>query len=169
MVHLAADDLGDAAAMLRAVERELPGLVSTEGAGDWYVFYDPDGVTVPEQRFPFCTILTGDRYDAASRLDRDASTYRVNVGADRAAYEELFGPAPRVPAGMQVIDTGFDYTATGTLMPHPFYAPLHWICVVNPREHMTGVLATLLERAHDQARRRYENLYGRRSGQDALG
>ena len=33
--------------MLRAIEQRLTGLVTTIGAGDWYVFYDPDGTTVP--------------------------------------------------------------------------------------------------------------------------
>lgn len=167
MVHLTPDDLADADAMLRAIQRELTGLVCTEGYGDWYVFYDPEGVTVPEQRFPFCTIVTGDRYDAASRLDRDATTYRVNVGPGRAAYEEVFGPAPREAAGTEVIDTGFDYTATDTLLPHPFYAPLHWVCVVNPGPATGAALARLLEQAHDLARSRYDNRYRSASGDES--
>ncbi len=35
-------DLADAASLLRAVEQRLPGIVATEGAGDWYLFDDPD-------------------------------------------------------------------------------------------------------------------------------
>jgi hypothetical protein len=57
VVELAASDLTDAAAMLRAIQRELPGLVTTTGAGDVYLFFDPDRVRVPEQRFPFCTLM----------------------------------------------------------------------------------------------------------------
>ena len=49
--------------LLSALERELPGLVASEGSGDWFVFYDPDAVTVPEKRFPVLTLVTGDRYD----------------------------------------------------------------------------------------------------------
>ncbi|GAA2722409.1 DUF6194 family protein [Cellulomonas aerilata] len=148
-------DLSDATALLRAIERGLPGIVSTTDSGDWYVFYDPDGVTVPESRFPFCTLMTGDRYDAASDLDRDPRTYRVNVGVTRATYEALLGPAPREPAGMQVLDTGADYTATDTVLPHPFYAPLHWVCVVDPGERTAAELGRLLQEAHGQAARRY--------------
>ena len=44
-----------------------------------------------------------------------------------------------------------------TVLPHPFYAPLHWVCVVNPGERSRPQLADLLERAHALARRRYEN------------
>ena len=157
MVLLEPRDLADATSLLHAIDRQLPGIVTTTDSNDWYLFYDPDGVTVPERRFPFCTLMTGDRYDAASRLDRDPATYRVNLEAGRRSYEDLFGPAPRQPAGYAVIDTGFDYTVTDTLLPHPFYAPLHWVCVVNPGQRTVGTLALLLDRAHGSARRRYDN------------
>jgi Family of unknown function (DUF6194) len=141
--------------MLNAIERELPGTAITEGSGDSFVFYDPDGITVPERRFPFITVITGDRYDAASRLDRDAASFRVNLGVDRATYEALFGPAPRQAAGYAVIDTGFDYTSPDLVMPHPFYAPMHWVCVVDPGERSRASLADLMHAAHALARARY--------------
>jgi hypothetical protein len=157
MVTLTPDDLVDSASFFAAIERECPGIVTSSGSGDCFVFYDPDGVTIPEERFPFLTVVTGDRYDAASNLDRDARTYRVNLGLDREAYEERLGPAPRQPAGYEVIDTGVDYTATDVLMPHPFYSPLHWVCVVDPGEGTRSELAALVERAYALAARRYAN------------
>jgi hypothetical protein len=35
-----------------------------------------------------------------------------------------------------VIDTGFDYTSPDLVMPHPFYAPMHWVCIVNPGDRV---------------------------------
>jgi uncharacterized protein DUF6194 len=161
VVLLERPDLTGAATLHAAIERQLPGIVTTTASGDWYLFYDPDGTTDPGQRFPFCTLMTGDRYDAASRLDRDAATYRVNLGVGRRSYEGLFGPAPREAAGHRVLDTGFDYTATDTWLPHPFYAPLHWVCVVNPGERTRPELAALLGQAHELAQRQYGNRRGR--------
>src|SRR5262249_1716195 len=106
VVTLNRADTLSASALLSAIKRELPGTVTTEGSGDLFVFYDPDGVTVPERRFPFITVVTGDRYDAASRLDRDAASFRVTLGGDLPPYEALLGPAPRQAAGREVIDTG---------------------------------------------------------------
>ena len=157
MVSLTSEDLADAAAFLSALQRELPGLVTSEGAGDFYVFYDPDGVTVADNRFPFVTLMTGDRYDAASNLDRDERTYRVNVGVGRRAYEDVFGKAPREAAGYRVIDTGHDYTTTDAVLPHPFYAPLHWVCVVAPGPRTRDQLAALVETAYAEAARHYDN------------
>ena len=162
MLHLDQGDVTDATALLHAIEGRLPGIVTSTDSGDWFLFYDPDGITVPENRFPFCTLVTGDRYDAASRLERDLATYRVNLGLSRPRYEESLGPAPRQPAGYDVIDTGFDYTTTDTLMPHPFYAPLHWVCVVNPGARTTATLAALLHDAHDLAKRQYDKRRSRR-------
>jgi len=158
VVQLASDGLADATALLMAIKRELPGILTTNGQGDSFVFYDPDGVTVPEKRFPFLTVVTGDRYDAASNLDRDDRTYRVNLGVDRQTYEDLLGPAPRQAAGYEVIDTGVDYTAADVVLPHPFYAPMHWVCIVNPAERTRSQLAHLIEIAHALAMRQYDYL-----------
>jgi hypothetical protein len=160
---LAPEDLLDAPSLVAAIERECPGVVTSQGSGDWFLFYDPDGLTIPEERFPFLTVVTGDRYDAASRLDRDARTYRVNLGVDREAYEERLGTAPRQAAGYEVLDAGVDYTATDVLMPHPFYAPLHWVCVVDPAERVRKDLAALVDSAYALAARRYANRRRRRT------
>jgi hypothetical protein len=157
VIDLSRDDLRDATALLQAIERELAGTLSVSANGDSFLFYDPDRVTVPERRFPFLTLVTGDRYDRASNLDRDARTYRVNLGVDRQAYEDLLGPAPRQPAGYDVVDTGCDYTDVDVVLPHPFYAPLHWVCIVNPAERTRAHLGQLLLRSHALARRRYQN------------
>jgi hypothetical protein len=122
-----------------------------------HVRHDPDAITDPAGRFPFATVVTGDRYDGASRLDRDARTYRVNLGVPRSTYEELLGPAPRQAAGHEVIDTGFDYSSTDTVLPHPFYAPLYWVAVVNPGRRTRVRLAGLIEQAHALAKSRYDH------------
>jgi hypothetical protein len=80
----------------------------------------------------------------------------VNLGVPRDTYEQLFGPAPRQAAGREVIDTGFDYTAADTLVPHPFYAPLHWVSVVNPGARTAVQLTGLIEQAHAQAKSQYD-------------
>jgi Family of unknown function (DUF6194) len=157
MLEFLSGDLIDGPSFVRVLVRELPGLVTSTGSGDTFLFYDPDGITDPERRFPFATVVTGDRYDAASRLDRDATTYRVNLGIPRDTYEQLFGPAPRQAAGHEVIDSGFDYTVTDSLLPHPYYAPLHWVCVVNPGVRTAVQLAGLIEQAHALAKKQYDS------------
>ena len=52
-------------------------------------------------------------------------------------------------------------SATDTVMPHPFYAPTRWVCVVNPAERTRAQLAALLEEAHALAKRRFDNRWRR--------
>jgi hypothetical protein len=52
MTFLEAVDLADAEALLGAIENRLPGIVTTAGGGDRFLFHDPDGVTDPARRFP---------------------------------------------------------------------------------------------------------------------
>jgi hypothetical protein len=157
VLQFADRDLSDPSSFIRAVVDGLPGIVTSGGSGDTFLFYDPDGITDPAGRFPFATVVTGDRYDGASRLDRDAKTYRVNLGVPRSTYEQLLGPAPRQAAGHEVIDTGFDYSSTDTVLPHPFYAPLYWVAVVNPGRRTRVRLAGLVEQAHALAKSRYDH------------
>jgi hypothetical protein len=59
VVTLRQAETSSAPALLRAIRRELTGPVATEGSGDGFVFYDPDGITVPERRFPLITVVNG--------------------------------------------------------------------------------------------------------------
>jgi hypothetical protein len=158
---LTLSDLNDAESLCAALVRELSGVVITRDGGDSYLYYDPDGVTDPANRFAFATIMTTDAYDGASALGRDEHTYRVNLGIGRGPYEDLFGRAPREAAGHRVIDTGHDYTRTDSVLPHPFYAPLHWVCIVNPGEATLEDLRRLTTTAHALARRQYKGAWPR--------
>jgi hypothetical protein len=70
--------------------------------------------------------------------------YRSNVGVKRETYEGLFGAAPKGAFGAPAFDRTYDFTALDTLMPHPEYAQMFWVCVVNPEktwELLKGLLA----------------------------
>jgi Family of unknown function (DUF6194) len=56
--------------------------------GDTFFFYDPDGITVPERRLPYATIVTNDYpgFDEASNLNR-TGVYRVNAWVSRDTFE----------------------------------------------------------------------------------
>jgi hypothetical protein len=98
----------------------------------------------------------------AGRVAEDADTnslYLIAVAAYALciplwcySLSALTGPGL---SSSSVIDTGFDYTSQDLVMPHPFYAPMHWVCVVNPGERSRANLAELMQAAHTLARARY--------------
>ncbi|MEU4381801.1 DUF6194 family protein [Micromonospora echinofusca] len=100
-----------------------------------------------ERQLPFATIVTGDHYDDASALGRP-DAWRLNVGLTRSAYARLF------PYGS---DGGVDHTVTDTVLPHPGYAPQHWVCVVNPGEATLATVRQLLAEAYAFAVRKHAN------------
>lgn len=116
---------------------------AAQGGGDWFFFFGE------ERHFPFATLVTGDNdFDHLSRLDRDG-VFRLNIGLSKPGYAAVFETAQ---------DDAWDYTALDRLMPHPMYARMHWVSVLNPSrltfERLQPLLAEAYELAQRQAARR---------------
>ena len=124
------------------------------GAGDTFIYYDPERALDPARRMPFATIVVKDygEYDNQSQLDRPG-VYRLNIGVGRDAFRQLFGYAPgeEPPAG-----TTYDYAALDRLMPHPLYAPQSFVCVLNPRAATFEAVKPLLATAYGNDVARYQ-------------
>jgi hypothetical protein len=139
-----------------AFARDLPGVESqTAGPddgspevawGDTFFFYDPDGDTPADRRFPFATIVTSDYpdFDTASQLDRPG-TFRLNAWVSQETVAELF-----------VDDATHDFTALDTVMPHPVYGARSWVSIINPGPSTSGLAERLLIEAHARAVVRHE-------------
>ncbi|MFF9150139.1 DUF6194 family protein [Streptomyces sp. NPDC014861] len=121
--------------------------------GDAFFYYAPDG-RIPGNTQPYGTIVTKDQPgDTASALD-PPGRWRVNVHVDRGTFRRLTGEEPRS------VGRPRDHTAADTVMPHPVYGPLGWICVVGPGEKTTNTVVRLLRDAHEAARARFERRHG---------
>lgn len=93
-----------------------------------------------DNKFPFATIVTKDNeFDSASQLNRPG-VFRLNVGMGKKSFRALFGEQP--PADI-------DYTALDRLMPHPVYARMHWVSVINPSAATFETVKPLLTEARN--------------------
>lgn len=134
------------------VIRHLAGYSGTrilQANGDSFAIHDPDGDLPPERQMPWATVVTsnihtpdGEPWDTASRLDRPG-VFRLNLGLPRPAYRELT-VSEAAPDTLDV------------LLPHPEYAQLGWVCVLNPDGTWPQV-AGLLDQAYAFAVRKYGN------------
>jgi len=99
------------------------------------------------RKLPFATLASSDNEnDRVSNLDR-ANVFRLNIGITKDTFHSLFGT--------DEVDTGsYDYTALDRIMPHPHYAPQHYICVLNPSEQTFERIKALLGEACELARAR---------------
>jgi hypothetical protein len=117
--------------------------------GNTFFFYDPDHM------FSMATIMTNDLNDQASNLDRPGA-FRLNIGIGKQSYHSLLGAPPARPGASGIVETSHDFTALDQLMPHPVYANMYWVCVLNPSPAtFQRVVQPLLAEAYDLNTRKY--------------
>ena len=93
-----------------------------------------------DNKFPFATIVTKDsEFDSASKLNRPG-VFRLNVGVGKDTFRALFGEQP---------SADIDYTAIDRLMPHPVYAKMYWVSVINPSAATFETVKPLLAEARN--------------------
>jgi hypothetical protein len=143
----------DEEAVLRYITDGFAGVDILRASGDAYLYYEPDPSVPPDRRFPFATLVTGDRHDQFSDLDRPG-VFRLNIGVNKETFAALFGESA---------EAAHDFTALDRIMPHPVYGNMYWVCVLNPSEATLQKVQPLLAEAHALAVARYAR---RRAGED---
>lgn len=141
------------AAVADRIRESFPGIVPAAAWGETAFFYNP-GMVLPRGVY-FATIKTRDGdNDRASRLDRPG-VYRLAFGIGQKAYRAEFGRLPSRPAAAGIVDTGHDFAVLDTLLPHPVYAWMGWVCVLNPGAATFERIQPLLAQAHGLAVSRF--------------
>lgn len=129
-------------------------VVPVDAWGETAYFYNRDGRLPRGVYFATLKSKDGDN-DRASRLDRP-TVYRLNIGVSKSTYQSLLGAVPARPAAGGVVDTGHDFTALDTLLPHPVYGWMAWICVLSPSAATFKRVKPLIEEAHELAMCKFE-------------
>lgn len=141
----------DEAAITKYITEVLGAVDVVTASGGVFYFFDP-GPDVPEDhRFPFATLSTNDEYDQLSDLNRPG-VFRLNVGVSKQTFQSLFGPS-----------AGHDYTALDTILPHPVYGKMYWVCVLNPGAATFEAVKPMLAEAYEAAARKHARREERRS------
>lgn len=139
--------------ILKYCLENLPGTVSVSSWGERGIFYNPDGklkrgiytLTVKEK--------DGDN-DRSSKLDRE-NIYRVNFGVRKTTFVKMFGSIPQRPSKGCIVDMNYDFSSINTLLPHPVYAWMGWVCILNPSEANFERLKPLIQEAYNYAQEKY--------------
>lgn len=147
----------DEAALTQYITDSLTGVNPLSASGDLFFIYDPERNLPGDRCFPFATLVTGDRYDQVSQLDRPG-VYRLNIGVSRDTYRSLFGPPPARLGPEGIVETGHDFAGLDQLLPHPVYAPQAWISVLNPGDGTLEQVKAFLIEAHELAVKRHAKL-----------
>ncbi len=117
--------------------------------GDHFFYYAPDG-EVPQREQPYATIVTKD-YPDDTACDLDPpGRWRLNIHVGRDRLTQMMGAEPRSA------EPPDDPSVADVFIPHPVYSAQGWVAVVNPGEATTDEAISLLQRAHESARRRVD-------------
>lgn len=120
----------------------------------WFFFYNPDPTVPPDHRFPFATIVTTDVHDPYSDLNRP-DVFRLNIGVSKETFRSLFG-TPKLPTEADS-SSDYDFAALNTLLPHPVYGKMYWVCILNPDDEMLATkVMPLLNEAYEMAVSKYD-------------
>jgi hypothetical protein len=139
----------DAVAITHHIVRTYADVHPVAAWGETSFFYNP-GRVLPRGVY-FATLKEADgANDRASALDRDG-VYRLNIGISKPTFRALFGVLPTRPAAGGVVQTGHDFTALDTVMPHPVYGWMAWICVLSPSASTFAQLEPLLAEGYGLA------------------
>lgn len=145
--------------LLRELLALDPAMTREHYYGERAVFYNPGRVA------PLGIIVASvkdhdgpnDRRANLSRPD----VYRLAFGLNRTTFAELFGDVPaRPPKGAVVATAGYDLTALDELMPHPVYAWMSWVQILNPTTDRIDSLRGLLTSSLDLARHKWRRRLG---------
>ena len=127
----------------------LDGTVLVESWGEKGIFYNP-GRALKRGVYVLTVKEKDGQHDRASSLNRPGM-YRVNVGIRKATFQKLFGTLPARPAAGGVVAMDCDFAAVDTLLPHPVYAWMGWVSVLNPSPQTFEQLKPLVLEAYEFA------------------
>ena len=136
------------------------GLAPKASWGETSLFYNPNLALT--NGVYFCTVKEHDgANDKASRLDRPG-VFRLALGLTVQRYEQLFGPRPARPPKGSAVVTGHDFTRLDGVMPHPVYAWMGWVQVLNPSDQTFASMHPLFVESYDQVVRKFEKALAKR-------
>lgn len=129
------------------------GITVKQAWGETAFFYNPGYQR--KYGIYFATIKDHDgANDTASHLNRD-TVFRFAFGLTLTAYTQQYGSKPSRPARGHTVATHHDFTVQNQLMPHPVYAWMAWVQILNPDATAYQALQPLLAESYLRAQKKF--------------
>ncbi len=140
--------------IIEVTQKAHAGLVKNTNWGELGLFYNPEGKL--KKGIYLLTFKEKDgENDHSSKLNR-GGLYRLNLGISKESFIKLFGRTYSRPKAGKTILNDFDFSQVNTIMPHPVYGWMSWICVINPSKKTFDLLQPLIAESYIQAMKKYE-------------
>ncbi|WP_420573363.1 DUF6194 family protein [Kordia sp.] len=140
--------------IIEKVQEKFEGLVLNKNWGEIGLFYNPENKL--SKGVYLLTFKEKDgANDKASNVDREG-VFRLNLGISKETFIKMFGETPKRPKAGKTINMEYDFTELNTIIPHPVYGWMSWICVLNPSKKTFEKLMLLIEEGYNLAVKKYE-------------
>lgn len=135
-------------------QSRLKDVVVVDSWGERGIFYNPNGVL--KRGVYLLTIKEKDgANDKGSMLDRP-DVYRVNVGLRKPTFINRFGGIPKRPTAGEIVKMDYDFTALDKIIPHPVYAWMGWVCVLNPSDKTFEDFKVMIQESYEFAKEKFD-------------
>ena len=134
--------------------QNFDGVVAAENWGERGIFYNPNDTLKKGVYILTIKEKDGDN-DNASNINRPG-VFRVNVGIRKETFKELFGYVPNRPKAGGVVEMDYDFTELDKIIPHPVYAWMGWIGVLNPSVETFEKLKPLIQESYVYATEKFK-------------
>lgn len=131
----------------------LEGSILVESWGEKGIFYNP-GHALKRGVYILTVKEKDGDHDKSSNLDRPG-IYRVNLGVRKGTFIKLFGAVPKRPGAGGIVEMDHDFSVTDQILPHPVYAWMSWMCVLNPSEDTFEALKPYIQEAYEYAKEKF--------------
>jgi hypothetical protein len=131
----------------------LNGVVRAENWGERGIFYNPNN-TLKKGVYILTLKEKDGENDKASNVNRDG-IFRVNMGLRKDTFKNLFGEIPKRPPAGGIVEMDYDFTQLNKIMPHPVYAWMGWVCVLNPSPETFEEMKPLIQESYIFAQEKF--------------
>ncbi|SHN68744.1 DUF6194 family protein [Desulfovibrio litoralis] len=131
----------------------LDGVVLNKNWGEKAIFYNPQGTL--SKGVYILTIKEKDGLnDKSSNINRE-NVFRVNIGIKKETFIKMFSYIPTRPPAGGIVQMDYDFTKLDTIMPHPVYAWMCWICVLSPSSETFEKLKPFIKESYIYAQEKF--------------
>lgn len=147
-------EIMDPKKIIEICSERLSGTVIVDAWGEKGIFYNPNYVLKRGVYVLTVKQKDGDN-DKGSNLNRE-NVYRLNTGVSKTTFKQIFDKIPLRPPAGGLVDMNYDFTEVDKILPHPVYAWMGWICVLNPTTETFSDFLRYIDEAYDLAKKKFE-------------